>query len=112
MREPARLDSSTTSSPDDLQLITRARRDRGQKAPIGEEAPLDFVPNWRSTRISAGLLAEFDVASTRRYPALISPVLPEHLLHFAATACGARIRSTICVILIERIAERSSVTMA
>ena len=41
-------------------------------------------------------MAEFDGRRPRRYPPLISPVLSEHSLHFAGTACGARFPSTIC----------------
>jgi len=34
-------------------------------------------------------MAEFDGRRLRRYRPLISPVLSEHPLHFAGTACGA-----------------------
>ncbi len=47
---------------------------------------------WLSTA------AEFDADLARRYPALISPVLSEHPLRFAATACGARFRPTTQVL--------------
>ena len=44
--------------------------------------------------VGAGPSAEVDGDLTRSYTDSISPVLSEHPLRFAATACGARFRPT------------------
>ena len=45
-------------------------------------------------------MAEFDGRRLRRYRPLISPVLSEHSLHFAGTACGVALSDRRSVISI------------
>ncbi|PYQ98299.1 MAG: hypothetical protein DMF95_26820 [Acidobacteria bacterium] len=48
-------------------------------------------------------MAEFDGRRLRRYRPLISPVLSEHSLHFAGTACGVALSDRRSVISIARL---------
>ena len=52
----------------------------------------------KSLGVLLGVLLGVDADLAQRYPALISPVLSEHPLRFADTACGARSRLTAQVL--------------